>query len=264
MEISINEIHRYLECPSKYRIEFKDGLDYEKEKSVLFREAVHKTISYFFYTAMTGYIPTMAQMKDKWANTWEESSKQNDIIQELLSVRLSLAKKSKGHRDPEMDKYRMQGFEMIYNFYNKNKNNPGTVIAVDTPYRVAIDGVAITGEFELIREIVDDTDGKRYIEIVDFKTSDNTDLFLVKNDFNLTLASYAFRELFGAVEDRNKYYYLKSGKEMVLSRGEADYARMKAIVNGVRQGIESEMFYPRQSFMCKSCPVQDICDRIQY
>lgn len=265
MEITLDKIHTYLECPLKYEFEHVKDIESDKTKNHLFKEAVHKTISFFFFTAMSGYIPSLAQMKDKWANTWEEASNPRSVLDEILSTRLSMGKKAKGHRDPHADKYRMLGFEMIYNFYNFNKDNPGNIIGVDLPYRVALDDVIITGKFELIREIIDVSDGKRYIEIVDFKTNaDNIDPFLVKHDFNLSLASYAFRELFQSKEDRVKYHYLKTGRDIIIQKQDSDYERMKAIIHGVKQGIQNELYYPRQSFMCKSCPMKEMCDRVRF
>jgi CRISPR/Cas system-associated exonuclease Cas4 (RecB family) len=265
VEISIDEIYKYLDCPAKYKFKYKDGLNPEETKSVLYKEALHKTIYFFFFTAMNGFVPTLAQMKDKWSNLWEEAAGRRDIMEELLSVREPYIRKLKGHRDPDMDKYRMAGFEMIYNFYNFNKDNPGNIIGVDMPYRVPIGDITVTGNFELLREIVDAADGKRYIEIVDFKTnSDSIDPFLVKHDFNLTMASYAFRNTFQGQEDRVKYHYLKTGRDIIVTKEEDDYNRMKSIVEGVVKGIENELFYPRQTFMCKSCNFKDVCDRVKF
>lgn len=259
MEISINEIHTYLSCPLKYQLEHVDKMKMTTPKSVLFKQGIHKTISYYFHAALNGWIPKLAQMKDKWANTWKEATQ---TTVDLFDVR-NATYNARG-RKPE-DKLSTQGLEMIYNFYHFNKDNPGNIIAVDLDYRVPIGDVTVTGKFELIREIVDAQDGKRYIEIVDFKTSsDEVEPFLVKNDFNLTVASYAFRNLFQSKEDRIKYHYLKTGRDIIITKDENDYKRMKAIVTGVANSIKSESFYPRQTHMCKVCEFKDLCDRVKF
>lgn len=268
MEISLDEIHTYLACPLKYQMQHIDKMGSTPIKAVLYKKAIHKTIYHYFFAAMNGWIPKLSQMKDKWANVWEETMGDGrNPIDDLLSVRLPKMENHKGRtfqRPPE-DKMRIAGLEMIHNFYHFNKDNPGNIIAVDMDYRVPIGGLIVTGKFELIREIVDSQDGKRYIEIVDFKTTDDAvDPFLIKNDFNLTIASYAFRNLFQATEDRVKYHYMKTGKDIIIQKNENDFKRMKAVINGIAEAIKGGHFYPRQSFMCKTCEMKDLCDKVRF
>lgn len=268
MEINLNEVHTYLSCPLKYQLQNIDKIKVTPPKAVLYKQAVHKTIYFFFFSAMNGFIPTLAQMKDKWANVWAETMQDTPSpIEDILSVRASTRDRNAGRsfaKAPE-DKLKIAGLEMIYNFYSFNKGNPGNIIAVDLDYRVPIGGLTINGKFELIREIVDAQDGKRYIEIVDFKTTDDAvDPFLVKNDFNLTVASYAFRNLFQGKEDRVKYHYMKTGRDIIITKNDNDFNRMKAVMNGVADSIEGDHFYPRQTFMCKTCEMKDVCDRVRF
>jgi CRISPR/Cas system-associated exonuclease Cas4 (RecB family) len=266
MEITVDQIHTYLNCPLKYRFKHVDGMNVQEVKNVRFKKAVHKTISYFFLSVMSGRLPSLANMKDKWANTWEElGGGSMNGIQDLLSVSQSLMKKESRYKDQEDYKYRITGFEMIHNFYQFNKDNPGSIIGVDLDYRVPIGDAIVIGKFELIREIVDASDGKRYIEIVDFKaSSDDIDPFLVKNDLSMGIASYAFRNLFGSAEDRLKYHYLKTGRDIIITKRENDFERMKATVNGVHTSITNKLLYPRQTHMCKVCEFKDVCDRVRF
>lgn len=263
LEITVDELHTYLHCPAKYRFEFIHGIQGEKSKSEKFKEALHKTIYYFFYSVMNEKLPTLANLKDKWAATCEAYFGDEIKKESILSIRPGFNKD--GRRDilhyPEF----IKGMEMLNHFYQFNKDNPGTPIAVDYDYRVAMGDVIIKGKFELIREIVDKEDGKRYIEIVDFKTNDRPlEYVLVKNDMNLMLASYAFRNLFKTEEDRTKYHYMSSGRDIVVRFKGNDYGRIQSIVHGVTHGIREKHFYPRQTFMCKNCGHKDICAVAQF
>lgn len=265
MELHVDQLHAYLHCPIKYRFEHVNNLDAEKSQGVLFKEAVHRAILSFYYTLMGGVVLTPSQMKDKWATIWGQMSKEKkDLGDFLLTPKPHYYPTVKKSR--ETDKYLMQGFEMVHNFHHFNKDNPGTPIAVDLEYRVPIGGITLVGKFELIREMVDKSLGTRFIEIVDFKTgNENTvDPFTLKNDINMTIASYAFRNLFQAKEDRINYHFLKTGKEVYTSRNENDFKRLEAIVRGVAKGIAEQHFYPRQTFMCKSCPFVDTCNSVQF
>lgn len=261
MELSNSQIHLYLFCPAKYKLKYIDNIEVSTTKSIAFKKAIHKTISYFFFSSMGGSLPSLAQMKDKWANTWKESSV---IVEDPMSIILGTSESHAYRAKNRRDQYEIMGIEMIHNFYHFNKNNPGNVIAVDQPYRVQIGNHVVTGNFELIREVVD-ADRKRYIEIVDFKTGDDTlDPFIIRNDFNMTIASYAFRELFQSKEDRMKYHYLKTGRDIITYRTKEDFNRAQATISGVAAGIAGKHFYPRQTFLCKTCEYRDMCDRIRY
>lgn len=258
MELTIDQIHTYLSCPLHYKLKYDIGIEGEKNDSIRYREAVHKCVSYFYFNIMGGRLPTAKQMKDKWVSLWAEQIK--DKSEFLLGTR-TLDPRHVSARQ----KLNMQGFELIHNFYQVNKDEPGTPIAVDHEYRVPIAGIVVTGKFELIRETIDKSRSTRFIEIVDYKTgSDVVDPFLLNHDINISIASYAFRNLFQAKEDRLTYHYLKTGKEIHISRDEKEFDRLKRIVDGVAEGITKGHLYPRHTFMCKVCPVKDTCDRVQF
>jgi RecB family exonuclease len=257
MELTLQQIHDYLNCPMEYNMKHELQLKVEDTESIRYKRAVHKTISYLYFSAMGGFMPSAKQMKDKWATIWAEERDGKQNLKEMVFKE----RKWVDQFGTKNDKHIIKGFELIHNFYHLNKENHGVPIAVDHEFRVPIAGVTVTGNFELIRESIDKSSPNRFIEIVDFKTgSEATDMFLVNNDLNLTVMSYAFRNLFQAKEDRLTYNYLKTGKEIYTSRTDKHFDRMKAIVEGVAEGIASKRFYPRQSFMCKACPLKDACD----
>lgn len=258
MELTLDEIHTYLRCPAEYQFKHAMKLSAEDALSVKYNKAIHKTINYFFYSVMGGWVPSSKQMKDKWATLWNEAKEgKPDLTDTLLKQRTYNEKR----KSMTTDKQIIQGFELIHNFYHHNKDDYGIPIAVDHEFRVPIAGITVTGKFELIRESIDKSSPNRFIEIVDFKSGNEaTDMFLVNNDLSLSIMSYAFRNLFQATEDRLTLSYLKTGKEIYTGRGEKHYDRMKATIEGVAEGIANKRFYPRQSYQCKTCAFKDTCD----
>lgn len=262
MELTLDQIHTYLQCPASYHFKYGLNLDGEKESNTIaYSKALHKTISYFYFNLMGGLLPSAKQMKDKWASIWKEHKDGAINPTDMLLKERKYLDRIKSSTDKQV----IQGMEAIHNFYHFNKDNPGTPIAVDHEFRVPIAGVTIEGKFELIRESIDKATSNRFIEIVDFKTgNDATDMFLVDHDLNLTVMSYAFRNLFQSEEDRLTLSYLKSGKEIYTLRSDKEFDRMKATIEGVAEGIANNRIYPRQTFMCKSCPFKGICDMARF
>lgn len=260
IELTVDELHSYLQCPAKYMFKHKKGLHGEENRNILFKRAIHKTIDYFFFSIMNSQMPTLGHLKDKWESTYVELL--GDIERsDVLATSRAYESKWNVKRSPDF----IRGIEMIYSFYSFNKDNPGTPIAVDHEYRVPIGDVIIRGKFELVREIEDRETKKRYVEIVDFKTSEKPlEYMLVKHDMNLLLASYAFRNLFKTKEDRMKYHYLPTGRDIVINKTDDDFGRIESIVKGIGCAIKDEHFYPRQTFMCRSCELKEICDVAEF
>lgn len=266
MEITIDELKTYIHCPAQYQFRHKMNVPEDTPENIAYSKALHRTIHYFYYSVLGGFVPSPKQMKDKWAKIWnEEQDIHFDFTRDFLTEHIAENTARQRTHEEQMKKKTIQGFELIHNFHHFNKNNVGIPIAVDHEFKVPIGPVTVVGNFELIREVEDERDGKKYVEIVDFKTGpDNRGDFLKDNDLIMTIMSYAFRNLFQSSEDRLVYNHIKTGKQSYTYRNDNDYKRMEAIVTSVAEGILAKNYIPRETFMCRACPFQDECDAIQF
>lgn len=264
LEITMDDVYTFLQCPTKYQLtkihEIPSEDDYKS--AVLYSKGIHQTISYFYYEVMQGRLPTLRQMRDKWAHYYYS------IFEDDKRTKENFLNARTGTDHQRTQQILNRGMEAIYAFYAENKDNPGTPIAVNYPFRIAVqDDLILKGEFELIREYTD-KDNKRYIEIVDFKTSNNkTDAssgFFLRHDLRATAMFYAFQEQFNSTPDRFVFDYIGTDKRLSLYRDENEIRRLKSVLKGVSNGIKQEDFYPRQSFMCKNCSMMNYCDRLQF
>jgi CRISPR/Cas system-associated exonuclease Cas4 (RecB family) len=263
-ELSMDDIYTFLQCPLKYQLtsihEVPNEDDYKS--AVLYSKGIHQTISYFYHEIMQERLPTLRQMRDKWAHYYY------DVFEDDKRTKDNFLNARTGTDHQRARQILNRGMEAIYAFYKENKDNPGTPIAVNYPFRIAIDDeTVLTGEFELIREKTE-KDGRRFIEIVDFKTSnDKTDAssgFFQRHDLRATAMYLAFQEQFGSTPDRFLFDYVGKDKQLLLYRDENEIKRLKSVIRGVSNSMKSQDFYPRQSFMCKSCSMLNYCDRLQF
>ncbi|MEK1828898.1 PD-(D/E)XK nuclease family protein [Priestia megaterium] len=264
IELNMDDIYTYLQCPMKYKLTKVHEIPSEDnyKSAVLYSKGIHQTISYFYHEVMQGKLPTLRQMRDKWASYYYS------IFEEDKKTKENFLQARTGTDHQRTSQILNRGMEAIYAFYAENKDNPGVPIAVNYPFRVAIfDDLILTGEFELIRERPDENN-RRFVEIVDFKTSKNkTDAsssFFLRHDLRATAMSFAFQELFNSTPDRFIFDYIGTDTQLSLYRDENEIKRLKSVLKGVRNGIKQEDFYPRQSFMCKNCPMMNYCDRLQF
>ena len=265
MELTIDELYSYLQCPLKYRLahieKIPDSSDYKN--AVLYSKGIHQTISYFYHNIMNEKMPTLRQMRDKWAayyySVFEDDKRTKD---NFLTPRTKID-------NQRIRQLLNRGFEAVYHFYAEKKDNPGIPIAVNYPFRVVVDdNLIIKGEFELVRENVDKNAQTRFIEIVDFKTSGHTNdagnAFLLRHDMRASIMYHAFQEIFQQKPDRFVFDYIGTPHTIALNRNENEIKRLKSILKGVSNGIKNQDFYPRQSFMCKNCSMIEYCDRLMF
>lgn len=263
MELTMDDIYTFIQCPLKYKLEKIDNIPNSDEykSGVLFSKGIHQVISYFYNEIMQGRIPSLVQMRDKWASYYYS------IFEEDKRTKKNFLFGRTGNDIQRTEQILNRGYEAIYAFYAENKDNPGVPIAVNYPFRIAIsENLILKGEFELIRER--EVDGKKYIEIVDFKTARNksnvSSDFFIRHDLKATSMFYAFQKQFNSSPDRFIFDYVGTDKQYSLYRDKNEINRLKSVLKGVKNGILHEDFYPRQSFMCKSCPMLDYCDRLQF
>ena len=265
MELTIEELYSYIQCPLRYKLTHKDNLpdksDYKN--AILFSKGIHQVVSYFYYEVMQGRMPTLRQMRDKWAHYYYEIFEDDARTKEnFLTPRTKID-------NQRIQQLLTRGYETVYAFYAEKKDDPGIPIAVNYPYRIVFDdNLIIKGEFELIRENIDKKAQTRFIEIVDFKTNgytkDTTDGFFLRHDIRASLMYTAFHELFQTHPDRFVFDYVGTPHTVALNRNQNELNRLKTILKGVSNGIKNEDFYPRQSFTCKTCPMKDYCDRLKF
>ena len=265
MELTVDELYSYLQCPLKYRFshieKLPDKSDYKN--SQLFSTGIHKVITWFYYQVQNGTMPTVRQLRDKWASYYYEIFEGDKRTKEnFLAPRTRID-------NQRITQLLNRGYETIYAFYAENKDDPGIPIAVNYPFRIAFDdNLIIKSEFELIREKVDKKLQTRFIEIVDFKTNgytkDSTDGFFLRHDLRATLMYYAFQQQFKSTPDRFVFDYIGTPHTIMLQRNENEINRLKSVLKGVSNGIKNEDFYPRQSFSCKTCSMREYCDRLKF
>jgi len=104
---------------------------------------------------------------------------------------------------------------------------------------------------------------------VEFKTSNQTmDQKSVDDHLQLTAYSYAFEMLHRRPPKGLRIVnFVKNKKPKVVpfetQRTPADYQRFFYLAGQILKGIESQVFFPRSSFMCKDCEFAAPCRKWQ-
>lgn len=249
MHLTVDELRTYRDCPDRYMYKYALGLDTQKRTaSIELSNAVHQVLYFYYFGLLDGRMRTETELRNKFQELWY---KPQDTLEFLFSNNSS--KLVSAHK----------AVSMINTFYRLERANPGIPIVINKEVPITLGGHQLKVKLEVVREITEN--GKRLIEIVDFKTSNVlTEEFAIDEDINMTLMSLAYRTMFLKKEDRLVYYQLSKGKKIPVLRSERHFERLKRLVSEVVHGIENKHYYPRVSHKCNQCPYKEVCKEWPY
>ena len=251
--ISYSQISCYLRCPLEFKFRYVDQIEPPfAPSSVVFGEAVHRALAFFYRQAMEGRSFSLPELLDVFEEGWREAGE----------------RKVRYREGEDFETLLERGKEMMRVFAAKAL--PGRVIAVEEDFEVELRDpftgqvfhLPVMGTFDLVEEL----DGRTVI--VDHKTSSRRytpeD---VGDNLQLSIYAAAAKELGLVPEDGEVLLrmdvLLKTKSPDLISyytrRGDQDQHRLFEIVSEVWKGIEEEVFYPRQDFHCRRCPFLEEC-----
>ena len=250
-EIDIDEIVTYMHCPVMYLFKYKTGHTTQyinlNEK---FDIDMHKLFYNMFGRLQDGDEVEVAHLKKAWGALWMSERKGFEVvIAEPRTWRDTYNMKQKAG---------IKAIDLLWKNYLKV--DPFDVILVDQKYIVEIDSdLYLTGKWEVVREVKVGDDKK--IEIIDLRVDDTwKNGFYVKTDLKLTADSYAFKQMTGFTEDVIVLYRGLKGAETVTTRTEADHNLLKHTVRQITKAIDQELFYPKITPACSTCPFRHACE----
>ncbi len=247
MELTTQQVLTYIDCPIKYALTYNARIKPDTESlHELWSKAMHTAAYYFWYRLMDAKRVTEQEMLDKWESLWYKALgiTREDIIFSRRDERVDLG---------------LKGTSILQGFMRNISATPSVPICIAKEFSVPIGDHVISGNFEVVRETKEP--GKRLIEIIDYKTGQTIpDQTMVDMDLALSIQSYAFRHMFQAKEQRLTYYYMRHNRSINTVRESLHYRRMIETIKAVADSIQSNIYYPRQTFMCKSCTYKQYCD----
>lgn len=265
LTFSVDEIFVYMDCPMKHHLQYQAKLKGSNKlvmssKPEIYNECIQKTIFYFYTLLQKGSTPTLKQLYSKYFSLWNEANgtEEKDIFNRDPKEAAQRAK-------AEKEQYVHRGYETLQKFYASNAGIEQAILAVNHPYEIIIDGVCIKGTFGLIREVLSPDKERRLVEIVDFNMSKKKpNEFFLNHDLYSTFMHYAFVKTFKEYPDQFTAHYVNQSLQIPLVRTSKEYKRMLRVVESFVKGIQTIKPYPRQSFMCQTCPFLSECDNINF
>lgn len=251
MELTLQQIYDYNVCPLMYKFKHQMGINKEEVSLIKrYEDAVHKTVMFYYYQLLNEKKPSLEKVRQKFGSIFYKDMSIDDILADSTL-------------DKNKNATNLQAMKILEAFYNREADKDSKIIAVDTDTRVQVKDHYVITNIDLVRETkIDDKD---VLEVIYFTTTSRAaDPFSVNHNLDLTAGVYAFRKLFKTMENRIILQYMRSGKEYVTIRKDAEMRKFEAIVENVGRAIQEERFHPVLNSRCNHCKYKDLCDRYKY
>jgi len=245
--LSASQISLYIRCGLKYKFQYVDRIPRPfKSSGLVFGSVVHSAIEWFQKQRKMGKQPTLETLYKILGADWFCQKLDTEIRYEKGEEEKALLLAAK---------------EMINLYFHSPLDS---VVDAEFPFRIPLVNPATGETLEVVLEgfidLIEEGD-----VLTEFKTSDKSLGSRSLDDLlQLTIYSYAYKTLFG-VEPKIlrvvNFVKTRTPKMVVheTGRDQKDQERLFYLAKEVLKGIKSEVFFPRQSFMCKDCEYEEYC-----
>lgn len=234
---SFSELETYLDCPERYRLRHVVGLPSAPHHALTYGSAMHQAVAAFHISRRAGKPLTAEELLAVFERAWSPEG--------FLS------------REHEEHRY-AAGRAALLSFREAQLNEPDTVVAVERPFTVNIDGINIRGRIDRMDRTAEGT------VIIDYKSSDvhDQDKANARARDSLQLQAYAmaFESENGVLPSRVQLHFLETGVVGTASPDPKRLDKAKSQLRSAAAGIRDGKFQPKPDAMtCGFCPYRQIC-----
>ena len=243
---SHSKITSYEKCPFKYKLRYIDKIKPLVEKTIESHlgNAVHDSFEWLYNNVKKGEIPTVEELIEHYANSW-----QRDYNQNILIVKTEF----------RAEDYFNKGAEFLINYYFQyHPFDDGTI---ECEKRITIN----LGENVIIYGFIDRLAHNKKTgeyEIHDYKTANTLPTREnIEGDKQLALYSIAIKELYGEDKEISLiWHYLAHNQKICLKKNKEELEELKRnILQTIREIEIAEEFPTRKSALCPWCEYKSIC-----
>jgi DNA helicase-2/ATP-dependent DNA helicase PcrA len=234
---SFSELETYLDCPERYRLRHVVGLPASPHHALAYGRAMHQAVAAFHLSRRAGKPLTEEELLCVFQREWSPEG--------FLS------------REHEEHRY-AQGKASLLRFREEQLSQEDTVVAVERPFTVDLDGIHIKGRIDRLDCTPTGT------AIVDYKSSDVRDQgkadTRARDSLQLQAYTMAFESENGSLPDRVQLHFLDSGVVGTAAPDRKRLDKAKSQLKSAAIGIRDGRFHPKpDAVSCGYCPYRQIC-----
>ncbi|MFQ5781171.1 MAG: ATP-dependent helicase, partial [Nitrospiria bacterium] len=231
------QIDDYLTCPLKYKYSHLLRVPIYQHHAVIYGNAMHQAVAAHLTARMNGETISFEEVIAVFERTW----------------------RGEGFLSREHEERRLStGRAALRRFYDREEEGGRRPTYIEKAFSFSFEGERIRGRWDRV-DIIDDE-----AVIIDYKTSEVRDQKgadkKTRENLQLTLYAWAYREQYGKLPARVALQFLDSGLVGSAVKREREIEKIQEKVRQVAAGIRSEDFAARPVYIaCRYCAYQDIC-----
>jgi hypothetical protein len=246
--IDLTELVTYSYCPERERRRRFDPNAGLSPLEVKYRSNLRKVLVAFYTEMADGRVMTEAELRRRWSTLWE-------VPISSLTTR-AFAKRSASTLNSLMtddERMIMRGTKAINKLAERRMNSSISVLVVDEPFSLTVDGLTITGRHDLVFE---DHRGQRWI--VDWTDQD----VKIEPKYYLkhTLLSEGFHRQYGQPAGVLIDYLLTLG-DYIEPSVRHPYIQQEQLkeAGALAASVSHQHIYRRIGSWCGKCPYKSAC-----
>ncbi|MEK2536259.1 hypothetical protein [Tetragenococcus halophilus] len=234
---TIEEVFDYISFLNKHQARWGTSKSFSggkrlKKKDYIYNRCMRKTVAFYLSKLQAGRPPKLKTLFKHYLKLWDEATGSQEVDYLKRDPRDTTWSKRRSQ-----ERYVQEAYEVIQKFYEKNKVKRQAIVSVNYPYVIEIDGIKITGTFELIREVVDPMNiHNRVIEVVSYITNTSKpEQHRVETDLYSSFISYAFLKTFHRYPDELIIHNVTRDEEKYIDQEGNNYQRLAKVLKGFAQ-----------------------------
>lgn len=225
LTISEQKFFEYIYCPMRYDF-IRKGIE---PTDITLNKRIYSVVKNLYISTLDKTYSTINPLKNKWDKIASEQQLEGKKV--------------------------LEGWGNIINAYNYITQNNIKFSDVDHSYTLEVPGSELIIQGQLDPFI----DKGNYIEVIishfGKKQPDKSD---IDKKLKHTIDAYVLKKMYKK-DVIFKYHCFTTGKEYITTRSTRDFNRLEQIVTQVSKALNSNIIYPRETFMCNSCCYLDLC-----
>lgn len=229
MILNEQDFYQYMLCPTKYHIDKNTKLTIGEEPSM--QKLLMQVANYFFLQLVNGKIPTIKQLQNKWDSICEANEEYID------------------------SKKNINGWGLILKFIKWAQEERIVIGDVNAPFSIIVNGHQFNG---IIPAIL--VKPNKEVAILDLSFSEKMpDKLDIDSKLKYSIYMEGFKSLYGQYPNYTLVHSVKHNQTLLTMRSKEDYVRMQSTIKNICKGIEHQVFYPRETVMCRTCSAKEYC-----
>ncbi len=231
MHVTITEqqFFDFISCPAMFEMKYIKKIPCQESTSN--SRLLERVGKYFYFNLLNKKICSNSELKNKW----------DSICQ--------------ANKDEINSKKVMEGISLITKFALWAQNERLVVLDIDTKYSIQVENIEVIGNLGTITA----APNKKYELLITDFSSRMIEQSSVDMKLKHTLDAYGFNKVHNKFIDGIRAHSVKYDKDFYSTRTDGDFKRLETAIKNVGNSIAYELYYPRESIMCSTCPVKDLC-----